>query len=311
MPRTRRIRAGLAAVMLLVTASSGEARRAPAHAPHEPDTALVVSAGWLVAHHADPAVVVLHVGHSDSLFRTNHVADARYLPYHRYTADVNGIRTELPPVDSLVALFESVGVSDNSHVIITGPPLMATRAFFTLDYLGLRHVGILDGGLRAWRAAGGVVAAGESPVVRRGRITPSPRPEIVATSEWMLAHLGKPGVSLIDTRTVEEYDGAGARAGLRSDGHLDGARRLEWQEANLDQSEFAPKDRSELAWMWAARALPGDTVAAYCLVGYRASFTYFVSRYLGYPVKLYDGSYDEWSQKKLPLVKTPTPLRVP
>jgi len=36
-----------------------------------------------------------------------------------------------------------------------------------------------------------------------------------------------------------------------------------------------------------------------------------VSRLLGYPVKLYDGSYEEWSKKNLPLVKAVTPLRTP
>jgi 3-mercaptopyruvate sulfurtransferase SseA len=45
----------------------------------------------------------------------------------------------------------------------------------------------------------------------------------------------------------------------------------------------------------------GDTVATYCWVGYRASMTYFIARYLGYPVKLYDGSYQDWQQRKLPV----------
>jgi thiosulfate/3-mercaptopyruvate sulfurtransferase len=39
----------------------------------------------------------------------------------------------------------------------------------------------------------------------------------------------------------------------------------------------------------------------YCLVGYRASATYFVARLLGHAVKLYDGSYQDWSARKLAL----------
>jgi len=303
--------AAVGGVALLAVFVGAAGRTAPRTLVPKPDTTLIVSAVWLAAHSKDPNVVVLHVDHSDSAYRAGHIAGARFVLYMHYTMDVGGIGTELPPVDSLRALFEAVGVSDDSHVVITGGPLMATRAFFTLDYMGLRHVSILDGGLGPWRAAGGSVTPGESPTVKRGHITPHPRPEIVAKSDWMLAHLGKPGVSLIDTRTIEEYDGVGERRGLPSNGHLEGARRLEWQEAMRDPNEFSPKDRAELARMWAERVVPGDTVAAYCLVGYRASFTYFASRYLGYPVKLYDGSYQEWSKKNLPLVKTATPLRSP
>ncbi|HVT41116.1 MAG TPA: rhodanese-like domain-containing protein, partial [Gemmatimonadaceae bacterium] len=226
-------------VALLAVFAGAAGRIVPlAHLP-KPDTTLIVSAAWLAAHNKDPNVVVLHVDHADSAFRAGHIAGARFVNYMHYTMDVGGIGTELPPVDSLRALFEAVGVSDGSHVIVTGPPLMATRAFFTLDYLGLRHVSILDGGLGPWRAAGGAVTPGEPPSVKRGHITPHPRPEIVAGSDWMLAHLGKPGVSLIDTRTIEEYDGVGERRGLPSKGHLEGARRLEWQEAMRDPAEFA------------------------------------------------------------------------
>ena len=51
----------------------------------------------------------------------------------------------------------------------------------------------------------------------------------------------------------------------------------------------------------------GDTVATYCWVRYRASMTYFIARYLGYPVKLYDGSYQDWQQRKLPVKARATP----
>lgn len=40
-----------------------------------------------------------------------------------------------------------------------------------------------------------------------------------------------------------------------------------------------------------------------CYIGYRASLTYFAARLLGYPVHMYDGSYQDWSKRGLPLVK--------
>jgi 3-mercaptopyruvate sulfurtransferase SseA len=35
--------------------------------------------------------------------------------------------------------------------------------------------------------------------------------------------------------------------------------------------------------------------------------TYFIARYLGYPVKLYDGSYQDWQQRRLPVRAGATP----
>jgi thiosulfate/3-mercaptopyruvate sulfurtransferase len=41
----------------------------------------------------------------------------------------------------------------------------------------------------------------------------------------------------------------------------------------------------------------GNTVVVYCLTGLHASWDYYVARYLGYDVKLYDGSYSDWSRR--------------
>jgi len=53
----------------------------------------------------------------------------------------------------------------------------------------------------------------------------------------------------------------------------------------------------EYSWL-----LVNDTVVAYCWVGYRASVTYMIARALGYPTKLYDGSYEDWSRRRLPVI---------
>lgn len=45
-----------------------------------------------------------------------------------------------------------------------------------------------------------------------------------------------------------------------------------------------------------AGAKSGRTVVTYCRTGVQASFLYFVARYLELPVKMYDGSFVEWSR---------------
>lgn len=311
MPLRVRVSAGVATLLgLAATCAGGASAQGPRATAPKADTSLVVSTGWLATHTGDPSVVLLHVDRTDSTWRTGHIPGARFVPYAALSVEVDGIRTELPPPDSLRKLFEAAGVSTSSHVVLTGPPLMVTRAFFTLDYLGHQHVSALDGGITRWRAEGRALQQ-DAPPVTRGRIAPHPRPEIVALAEWVLGQLGKPGTSILDTRTEGEYLGTGDRPGTPSIGHVDGARRLEWQDMFRDPNEFSPKGLEELATLWRERVTPGDTVVTYCTVGLRGSGSYFVSRLLGYPVKLYDGSYEEWAKKNLPLVKTVTPLRTP
>ena len=55
-------------------------------------------------------------------------------------------------------------------------------------------------------------------------------------------------------------------------------------------------EMGELATLFAkANVKPGDTVVAYCHIGQQATGTLFAARLLGYNVKLYDGSFEDWS----------------
>jgi len=55
---------------------------------------------------------------------------------HRVTKE--GVTNELPPATELKKIFEAAGISDDSKVILygEGSVLLATRTYFTLDYLG-------------------------------------------------------------------------------------------------------------------------------------------------------------------------------
>jgi thiosulfate/3-mercaptopyruvate sulfurtransferase len=264
---------------------------------------LLVSAAWVAAHLKDPDIVVLHVAHDSSAYASGHIPGARWLSYMAFIENRDNRGTELPSADSLRRVFEALGVSTNSRVILYGDVREAARAFFTLDYLGHDRVSIMDGGVAAWRSAGNSIST-DAPSARRGSFAPRVRTAVVADAAWIQPRLGRAGLFLLDTRTPEEYAGTGERGGIPSKGHLQGAQLVQWQEYVSGGDDQRLKSREALQELLRARGVvKTDTLVAYCYIGYRASVSYFVSRLLGYPAKLYDGSYDDWSKRDLPLVK--------
>ncbi len=308
------MRASRVVFMSLALAATFLHLSAPAHAQQAARSrtdasltdSMAVSTDWLAAHLKDPNVVVVEVTMNDSA-RTERIPGSRAVMYRRLTVSRDGISTELPSVDSLRTLFEGLGISDETRVVVYAHEApMATRMLMTLDYLGHGKVSYLDGGFAKWAAERR--AAGESdPVVSKGSFTPRPRPSMLVTADWITANIGRPGLALIDTRTDGEYNGTGNRSGMPSAGHLAGARQLEWQSLFQTENPLLLMDRAELRRMFADRVKDGDAVVTYCWVGYRASATYFAARLLGLDAKFYDGSYQDWQMRKLPTTAGTSP----
>src|SRR3954468_21599680 len=167
-----------------------------------PESGVIVSTDWLAQHISDPGVVILRVTHM-SEGGDDRIPGSHDLSYMDIIVSRDGNSTEIPDVAILKNVFEGVGVSDDSHVVLYGEPMMYARAFFTFDYLGLKRISVLDGGLDKWKAEKRSVTRNAA-TAARGHLEPHPRPEIVANADWIMAHRGLPGVSLIDTRTDGE-----------------------------------------------------------------------------------------------------------
>ena len=197
-------------------------------------------------------------------------------------------------------MFAAAGVSDRSRVIVYGSAIPATRLFFTLDYLGHPSVRLLNGGLNAWKANGGAVESGAAQRVTGGVLTPKPRPEVLATADWITQRLSSPKITLLDARPDAEFTGAdGGMGGAHVVGHLPDARQLVWNTLLDGSGRFLPDSELQKK-LEAIGATKGTPVVSYCLVGMRASVTYFVARHLGYDSRLYDGSIIDWTRRKLP-----------
>src|SRR5881409_3226873 len=59
------------------------------------------------------------------------------------------------------------------------------------------------------------------------------RPELLATTEWLAEHLGRPGVRILDARW--RPDGTGAE--IHRAGHIPGAAYVDWRSDLVDTDE--------------------------------------------------------------------------
>jgi thiosulfate/3-mercaptopyruvate sulfurtransferase len=263
---------------------------------------MLVSTAWLEQHLNDRDLVVLYVGRDRGQFDSGHIPGSRFVRLDELVEQHKNSLNELPPVADLQATFESLGVGDQSRVVLAGDAggVLAARAYFTLDYLGHGdQASLLDGGLERWIAESRKTSRSEIRPAR-AHITPHVQPEIlVSTAQMRELNLGvKQGVAdyvLLDARPVAEYTGMVHSEAVPEAGHIAGAQSLYWKK--LIRSDANPQllDAEQLQQQFArAGAGPGKSVITYCRTGMQSSFTYFVAKYLGYPAAMYDGSVYEW-----------------
>jgi thiosulfate/3-mercaptopyruvate sulfurtransferase len=125
---------------------------------------------------------------------------------------------------------------------------------------------------------------------------------MIVDAQWVRERLDDPGVAILDARPPAEFSGETPGEGIGRPGHIPGARNVFWQTLVRSPDDARLKDETELRRMFEeAGAAPGDTVVAYCRTGGQASFLYTVARHLGYDVRLYDGSYVDWSRTEYPV----------
>ena len=262
---------------------------------------MLVSTDWLAQHTGDAKVVIVHVAANRAVYDAGHIPGARFIALPQIAVTREGIHNELAPVADLQKVMEDAGISDDTRVILYSDAsvLPATRAYFTLDYLGHGdHTALLDGGLEKWRSEGRTITK-DAPAVAEGHLTPHLRPEIMVQMDAVKeisAH--SPGKDvLLDVRPAADYKG-------EKGSHIHGALNAAWMENQVSRENQTLKNDDALRKLYDAIGVtPDKRVVTYCNSGMQASQSYFTLKYLGYDVKMYDGSMSEWNLKNGPVEK--------
>jgi thiosulfate/3-mercaptopyruvate sulfurtransferase len=238
-------------------------------------------------------------------YRAGHIPGAVHVDLDRDLSAPpgDGGRHPLPSAQAFQAAMRAAGVRDDSAVVVydDGESVPAARAWWNLRYFGHPDVRVLDGGYRAWAAAGLPV----TPAAQAGTpgdLTARPGHMPVVDADGAAA-LASDGV-LIDVRAAERYRGETEPID-RVAGHIPGAVNAPIADTGNPDGTF--KDPAALAEVFAAlSAVPagpgappdlggGPAVGAYCGSGVTAARGVLALALAGIPAALYVGSWSDWT----------------
>jgi thiosulfate/3-mercaptopyruvate sulfurtransferase len=247
-------------------------------------------------------------------FAVGHIAGSTHVDI--YGVSLND--SSEAPLNSFLAIFRvlfgSRGVRADRSVVIYDHESgeRAARAVWLLAVLGHPDVRILDGGTRAWTAAGQkLVRLSEAPPpMDPTQVPPTPPPfrghqnmDFLATRFDVFNAINNPDYAIVDVRREAEYRGTEKRA--RRVGTIPGAIHVFWREHLDAQGAFRKPD--EIRALYQSRGVtPDKIVIPVCHGGYRSASTFIALKSLGYPhVRNYVSAWGEWGNREDSVIVIP------
>ncbi|MFZ3185129.1 MAG: rhodanese-like domain-containing protein, partial [Pseudomonas sp.] len=118
-------------------------------------------------------------------------------------------RHPLPEPTQLIDRLRAWGVNNDSDIVLydDGPGAFAARAWWLLAWLGKRDgVWLLDGGLKAWRAAD-LPLNSTTATPAAGNFIGQADPQLLLTAAQLQQRLNDPQLCLLDARALPRFRG--------------------------------------------------------------------------------------------------------
>jgi thiosulfate/3-mercaptopyruvate sulfurtransferase len=229
-------------------------------------------------------------------YLSGHLPGAINIPTYK----VFGPDGSLLPPESLARFIGASGFGNEDGAIIYDSPEGQNAAMLAwmLEYLGHADIYVMDAFFEAWKSAGHEVLYKPWRLPERKFIV-RPNPIIRAVIDDLR---DARGITLIDFRSAEEYTGATAIGGDQP-GHIPGAVNVVWRDLCATPQRLLKPPEQIARLLEAAGVKVGARLVAYCRSGPRAALGYLALRQLDADVRLFDGSFAQWSRKGQPVEK--------
>jgi thiosulfate/3-mercaptopyruvate sulfurtransferase len=241
------------------------------------------------------------------IYASGHLPGACYVDLDADLADPPGSgaggRHPLPSAAAFENAMRRAGLRDGQLAVAydDGDSLIAGRLWWLLRYFGHDQAAVLDGGLRAWSAAGLPVTT-QVPSPLPGDFTAGPGGGMPVLDDDAAARVARSGI-LLDARVPARYRGEIEPVDPAA-GHIPGAISAPALEnLGADQVFLSPDD---LRRRFAQLGLPASEdeaihaggamrIGVYCGSGVNAAQEVLALELAGLPAALYVGSWSAWT----------------
>lgn len=246
-----------------------------------------------------------NTGAGEAQFLQSHIAGARYLHLDRDLSAAPGAeaasggRHPLPTHEAFAATLRAHGLNAGTQVVAYDRQgvFSSGRLWWMLNWCGHSAVALLDGGQKAWEAAGGAVESGPAPaVVQPGNfaLAQSLAPTLGASE--ILESLGKPALTVVDARAGARYRGETEPLDAIA-GHIPGALNRPFTDNFGADGRFKPADVLRDEFLRLLNGRDPATVVHHCGSGVTAVPNVLAMELAGLGrAALFPGSWSEWSR---------------
>ena len=206
-------------------------------------------------------------------------------------------RHPLPEAGDFAAAAADAGIGADSIVVAYDEAGEggAARLWWLLRHFGHARAGVLNGGMRAWRAAGGPLDdVPPRPWVSGRPFKPRVRKGDVASADELVSGLFDDSLAIVDARAPTRFRGENEPIDPVA-GHIPGA-------ANVAFASVAPNGRYLPPGQLRELLDPGEgrRLVTYCGSGITATSLVLAAEVAGIEARLYPGSWSEWCARGLP-----------
>lgn len=205
-------------------------------------------------------------------------------------------RHPLPDADRFAAFLARCGWRPGTEVVAYdhADGSFAARLWWLMKYFGHDCVALLDGGFKAWLAAGHVTESTQPPVREATPVGLTADAGMVVSSTDVLDNLNGNGFVLVDVRAEERFRGEHEPIDPVA-GHVPGAVNYPLQRNLTADGKFKPRAGIRDGMLPLAEASPVSDLVFMCGSGVTACHTVFAGALAGLAVsRVYAGSWSEW-----------------
>ena len=261
----------------------------------------IVETEWVYENLADPSVRLVEVDVDTNAYDKGHILGS--IGWNWQSQLQQGTVRDLIDKEGMQKLLSESGISNSTTVVLYGDNnnWFACWAFWQLKYYGHQDVRIMNGGRIKWELEEKPLVETKTEVDSVSYVAKDSNESLRAYRDQILKDLSASGMSLVDVRSPDEYNGLlfapenVPQEGSQRAGHIPGAKNVPWAQATDSDGTF--KSYAELLQLYTDNGITGEgNTVTYCRIGERSSHTWIVlTQLLGYSnVSNYDGSWTEW-----------------